>query len=63
MITGDRMMMMMMMKMMMMTFFYLVPYSGDSLRKMIDKQHEEIKEQLQKFAEIMKSHHVRHFAG
>ncbi|XP_022295860.2 universal stress protein in QAH/OAS sulfhydrylase 3'region-like [Crassostrea virginica] len=35
-----------------------VPYSGDSLRKMIDKQHEEIKEQLQKFAEIMKRHHA-----
>lgn len=36
-----------------------VPYSGDALRKMIDKQHEEIKQKLHKFAEIMKKEHVR----
>lgn len=35
-----------------------VPYSGDALRKMIDKQHEEIKQKLHKFAEIMKKEHV-----
>lgn len=36
-----------------------VPYSGDALRKMIDKQHEEIKQKLHKFADIMKKEHVR----
>ncbi|XP_052677759.1 universal stress protein YxiE-like [Crassostrea angulata] len=35
-----------------------VPYSGDALRKMIDKQHEEIKQKLHKFAEIMKKEHA-----
>lgn len=40
-------------------FCITVPYSGDALRKMIDKQHEEIKQKLHKFAEIMKKEHVR----
>lgn len=40
-------------------FCVIVPYSGEALRKMIDKQHEEIKQKLHKFAEIMKQEHVR----
>uniref|UniRef100_K1QR27 UspA domain-containing protein n=1 Tax=Magallana gigas TaxID=29159 RepID=K1QR27_MAGGI len=32
--------------------------NGDALRKMIDKQHEEIKQKLHKFADIMKKEHA-----
>lgn len=50
---------MMVMRICFFCFCVIVPYSGEALRKMIDKQHEEIKQKLHKFAEIMKQEHVR----